>query len=641
MDVLIGVALLNLGGIQLSKRLKIKGGGAYFLCMCLVLMTIWTGSLFNLLLPSTIICMLAVLGINIYSLVRKGAKQWLCDAKEYFTLPVWLCNASSVVFTIIYAIQKPLFYYWDEYSFWGISARILKDTNRLYTIGKSSLLDMNSLPSGNAILNYFFQFFSPDFTDYKLLLAYAFLFFAVFALAAELIIHYNNSLKQGILLYFALLLTPFMSIAHLPKPDFSTLSYAYGTSMCDFTIPVVILGVISMFLLKPKSLWFLAVLAFLTTIKNTSIFFAVLSGLVICCFILFAKIEKTALVKRLLLCAVIIIVPLIVSFAWSTHVKVYDLPIVQGKYDLSASIDSDEAAQTDSEAKPPLTRGQRYVQVLQEMQNQFLSGGITTVANDRVLIILLLIISFGAVFLAKKGNRLCVFFIALGLFAGCIVYAVTISYFIAGFGDGMVEYSRYMSSYYFAWLYISLLLFILCLKGKELSAQLALLCTAFLGFSALYNTKIDYTVLNAPDNAYTQQLEIEKELALPKSVIKKTDRVLIVFLDQDTDTYFIYRYRLMPAIISADTKNTGIDFSINFRTSVKPTDKRTYYNVASPEVFTEIMRDYFDYIYVIEPDKEFKRDYGKLFSDGMQQKTLYEITADSSYPMKAVTYDAK
>lgn len=637
MDVLIGVLLLNLGAIPIYKKFKIKGSGAYFACFSVTLMLIWAGALVDLLLPVSILCIAAILGVNIYFLLRHGCKAWFADARKYFSLPVWLCNITSALFALIYTIQKPFFYYWDEYSFWGISARVVKEANRLYSIGESSLHDMRHLPSGNAILSYFFQLFSHEFADYKLLLSYCFLFFAVFALAAEVVIHYNKSVRQGIVIYFAMLLTPFLSVFHLPDADYSTLSYAYATSMSDFTIPVVFIGVVLMYLIKPKSLWFLAPLGYLVTVKNTSIFFAFLAGLVICSFILLNKADnRLQIIKRLLICCVIIFIPVLVFFSWSQHIKHYTVPPIEGKYDLSAKLDVPPSTRL---ATAPVPHEERFVEVLQSMKQDFNNEKITTLAPDKILVVLLFIIGVASVFLANKGNRLSIALITTGLAVGCLVYCITISYFIADFGDGMVEYPRYMTSYYFAWIYLSFTLLVLCLNGKELVAQAVILGATLLGASALYNTNVEYTAIGAPQNAYEISLKLTKELAQAKTVIKNGDRVFLVMLDQDTVTFFYYRYNLMPAIVSVDTKNTGIDFSINFRTNVKSTDKRTYYNVASPQVFTDVMRDYFDYIYVVTPDVEFHDGYSDLFSDGMQNNKLYKVTDSDKKPMQAVTYE--
>ena len=87
----------------------------------------------------------------------------------------------------------------------------------------------------------------------------------------------------------------------------------------------------------------------------------------------------------------------------------------------------------------------------------------------------------------------------------------------------------------------------------------------------------------------------------------------------------IYGYHLLPAICNQDTKATGIDFTIGFRETLNADSDRQYYNIASPKEFAQLMREYFDYVYVVEPDGEFRESYAQLFSDGMTEGTLYKI----------------
>ena len=47
------------------------------------------------------------------------------------------------------------------------------------------------------------------------------------------------------------------------------------------------------------------------------------------------------------------------------------------------------------------------------------------------------------------------------------------------------------------------------------------------------------------------------------------------------------------------------------------------------------MAEYFDYVYVVEPDEEFTESYSQLFSDGMAEGALYRVT-DQEIPMQRV-----
>ena len=78
----------------------------------------------NMLLPVTLVIFIGIIVINIAQILKNGLKNWLSDLKSYINLTVGLNWLSSLCFFAIFALQKPVFYYWDEYSFWG---KVCKD----------------------------------------------------------------------------------------------------------------------------------------------------------------------------------------------------------------------------------------------------------------------------------------------------------------------------------------------------------------------------------------------------------------------------------------------------------------------------------------------------------------------------------
>ena len=98
--------------------------------------------------------------------------------------------------------------------------------------------------------------------------------------------------------------------------------------------------------------------------------------------------------------------------------------------------------------------------------------------------------------------------------------------------------------------------------------------------------------------------------------------------DQDTWSYFLYKQRLLPALADVDTLNSGLDFTVSFRDHIDPDSERTYYNVADLTTFTEVMRTYFDYVLIVDPDPEFVQTYSSLFAGGVRGGVLYKITGE-------------
>ncbi len=659
MELLLSMVPLHLAAAILKRKTGINSSAAYLTALMAAVMFMYFGGLINMLLPATVLCMVIPVTTVAFMAFREGTWEIKNILKEYFDVFVALNIAFCIGITIIYLTQQPRFYYWDEFTFWGISTKLTKTFNRLYSI-PPVYMALYRLPCGNRVMNYLFSFFASDFSDWHLMASYSYMFFAVFSAAASLVKQKTNNKALSFITYFVLVLMPFMSIFHHPSPDYSSLSYAYGTGMVDFNIAVIFLGVVTVYLASTDKKLYLLPLMYITTVKNTSIFFSLLAAAVVLCIMLFDKEARpsktTGIIKNII---IILVVPAVVYFSWNVHLDFYSTPAGQGKYDIrpqavrhTVQEDTPMAEQEPKEEQNniadnsganilsifvPSMRTPRYRQVLADMKNLFETQAITMLGKDRLLVVILFITGIITALTASKGKKLSVLLTNIGLGTGAWVYCVVISYFISAFTDGMVEYPRYMTSYYFSWFAVTILLFAINCKSK-VRPKLALTAVMLITMRNIYRMDISHTVFAAPDNAYKKQMTIEEELKDIKNVVNKNDRIYLLLPDQDTEGYLYYGYTFLPAVANRDTKKTGIDFTISFREEIDWSSDRTYYNVASPQTFGNIMQDYFDYVYVISPDEEVVQSYGGLFSDGMEKGGFYKVT-DGQIPMQRMIFN--
>lgn len=651
MEILIPLILLNFAGIYFSDKAKIGQSIGYTVLLIGSLNALYFASLINLLLPVAILVFIFLFGMSVISIFKILTGQ----IRAKFDVFLFLNNITAFIFTIIFKIQKPFLYYIDEIRIWGPAAKAVKHFNRIYSIGVNPIPADRNYPVGNAILNYFFSFFSKDFSEVFLLLSYAFLYFAAFSVTAAVIYKRTKSYNIAIISYFIFLILPFTTRYHSYSVDYGNILYAYGTSMVDLNLSIVFIMIIALYFYSRKSKWYLLPLIFIVTIKKNGIFLALLAFCIIACYELFSFGKKNWSFKNAIsTCLITLAVPLIVISTWKLHLKVFEPNLNHdlNTYNLTEAADSvkenaisNESSDENKAVLPsetsilalfnPKLRTERYKAILAEMKNYFLYNKETIFMRDIFLIIVLTIIGIIASFKQSKSLRIPSFLVTIGLTAGCFVYNLVIAYQMQFYRDMMIEYPRYMLSYYFSWIFIAVIIFStskhLSLKFKKL-----LLC-AILIFSVndMYKMGLDYTVINSPENVYIYQKNVEMQAEKIKSVVNKDEKIFIVFEDgKDTD-YYSYRYRLLPIHSGYDTKNSGIDFSINFRKKLDYENGRTYFNVADGKTFTNVMRDYFDYIYIISADRDFVLDYGNLFSDGISFNSLYKIT-DEKIPMQAV-----
>lgn len=636
MEVLIPIVFLNAAALLLKTKFNMDSAESYLVALMGAISLLYIGGICNLLFP-TAAAMFIGIAVWLIAVAIKARSQKVPFAaamklREYATPVVLLNNVFCVVFAVIFSISKPLFYYWDDIAFWGSSAKAVKLLNRLYSVWPTAV--HNHLPPSNALLGYFFDFFAADFQPYALLLSYAFLFFAAFSLVAELAYRKSGSLPFAVVTYVMLVLSPFMSVAHRETADYTSLLYAYGTAMIDFNVAVVFLAIAALYISNPKKGWYLLPVVFIVNMKNTGVFFALLAMCVVLCFTLFDTPAKGRILAVAKNGAVILLVIALSYSSWYVHLdlsepRADEAVILQ---DLDYLRQREEIVKVDEVIGPnvlsilvPSLRSESYKTVMATMRDDFLTEKSNIFMPDRYFAAVLVAAGVLLTIFAGGSQHLKIFCLTSGIAAGCYVYCAAISYFISYYRDGMIEYPRYMSSYFFLWMYLIVLLVVTGENG--ISGKQAAFCAVSLAAIVLIaKTGLDYTAFNAPDNPYLEYMESEQYVQQAKACLKANDRVYVVLRDQDTWGYIKYGYHLMPAICNQDTKGSGIDFTISFRESLDPNSDRQYYNVASPEEYAQLMLEYFDYVYVIEPDEEFRESYSQLFSDGMTQGTLYKIT---------------
>lgn len=667
MTVLLPVLLLNLAALLLQEKLHTSSMHCYFTALCAALTVLYAAGFAGAMAGTMAVMLLLLAAGTAWYLARHlRQKDLAARLRDYADPFVLLYNGAATVFTVIFALQKPLCYYWDEYSFWSVSAKYVKYYGQFYN--QQADLTFPSLPPMNSVLGYFFMYFSRSFDDYKLLLSYAFLMLAIFAMTAAWLHKKTQNLPLAVGAFVVLVLSPFWENYHAPAKDYTSLVYAYGTAMVDFLIAVVFLGCVVSYLESGHAWGTLLPLVYLTLMKNTSVFFALLTAVLLTFFALYAPEQKPRKKPLSVVLTLVLMVGVVAgayqSWFWGlqkTTPRTIECPftLTDPEFDYDAlyaqpAAETEQGQAPEAEATPAepaaqeqpeggflsifvdARRTERHRQVLATMRQEFLSEKITAFVPDRVLVVLLLALGLGCAALCRE-HRLPLVLLALGLALGAVVYGLTISYFIADFHDGMVEYARYMTSYYWLWIYTVFLVAVPILHAaKPAVGQLAVAALACFGMATVMQPGLSYTVFAAPQNAYANVMQAEKTAETYRSYLTKDTRVYAVMPDQDTWGYFLYKQRLLPALTDVDTLHSGVDFKISFRDHIDPASGRYYYNVADAETFTQVMHTYFDYVLIVDPDPEFVASYNNLFSGGVRRGVLYRIT-DNAVPMQEVS----
>ena len=184
------LALTALASLALARRTGLNAGlfPLGLLAGAGVWLTLW--GMAGLLRPG---------GWALYALTLAGGLFALLKGKREETLPARLRrnaaelgreakNAPALVLFVLagaalwlwFAVSRPVFLRWDEFSFWGTACKMTKVNHCLHPAAPGNLSARAYLP-GMMVLSYLFQFFSAGFTEWECLAAYDLLALAVFA----------------------------------------------------------------------------------------------------------------------------------------------------------------------------------------------------------------------------------------------------------------------------------------------------------------------------------------------------------------------------------------------------------------------------------------------------------------------------
>ncbi len=664
-----------LGGFFLHRKLNASSMSSFVITICFGALFVWVFALFNVIYVGVTLFYGACFLLGMWQVFSDFKKHNLHKFANYFNVSTILFLISCFLFLVIYVVQNPLYHYWDEYSFWGTAARQTRLTGSLPIVENFGLNDFGILPTGAATLTFLFSAFSKGYNDYVLYFAYTVVTLALFALSAEFAAKKAAKPFADVAVFLFFVVAAFFQTYHAPTLDFNNTSYAYGTAMVDFLLAIYVVLAVLVYI-SNKGTWLRytyilpALLACIT--KDVGIVFAMLATCVIACFELFIKqpatSEKTGKIKgaiKLAIKVILILVSFIIYFSINSFTAKMNYMYTENEKDnvphahISVTAQSLEYYQkqeqeqeqeeietptetpvdeqvltTDAQPTPfwlniimgvfsPNYRTPRQNEVINDMYNQFTTQETTFHLVDTIMVAILLVTGFICSFFYSKKYRTALLIANIGVSVGALLYIFAISYFIAGFADGMVEYSRYMTTYYWFWMCLVLTLAFKFAAEKNKTIFIVALSVGLTAW--LFVIGLDRTVINSPDNHYAAAHEAKTTVSVYEEQLSASPRVLMIADRKNDYNYNLYRHNLLPSYINVDLHNTGIDFSAGFSNEEHAEMHGNVFTIVTDEEFLTIASENFDYVFIAHGQDEFVLSFSEYFTSPIEQGKLYAV----------------
>ena len=600
------------------------------------------------------------------ALWRRGGKKLLSSLA---TPGLGLFFAGAVVLAVWFALRQPLFSQWDEFTFWGIAAKITKTQNLLYPMVRPGFWwTMTEYPA-LVVLSYFAQFFGA-FAPWKMYWAYGLLYFACVAalLAPFGRRHWRIAIPMG--------------VCGLAVPFFFTVPYetvalakTWISAYADLPGGLLLGGCLCLYFgvrqSKNGALWqvFLP-LATLAVVKENVMPVALVAAGVFSADVLFfgtspwrtaalparpaaenSPLPKGAIPRRLLWCAGFFTAVLAPFMAWKRYAQWANVlnPNRNGNQtnDLSPT---GGLAQALREILGLAPKSDPFYSSLTQLWDSFLgrvpvSGGyergtlrVSMAGTALVTTLFILGVFLLALVLAKTPHRRKRMALAGGLLLGGwaayhFMLFITYAYLSHKKGEGIFDYARYTTSYTVGWLFLGLLFLGLCAKWagrRGFIPRTALLVLAlFMAGRCAFLLRPGYSVLDMPPSAFAQERAQQKQVEDFAAAMEEDAHIFYVCQGDGGGLYFQWHYYLYPRVLEYSITGGG--------PLVPPPEGEELHPLHSfadlERIQTYLVDFNCQYILIQELDEGFLANYGSLFEDldPSAAPALYEKTQSGLY----------
>ena len=557
--------------------LPVLGGVVLWLCLSGFAGLLYVGGLLVYLLAA------AALGWLIY-------KKELADAVRRLAVPgVVFFAGGSLLFLALFALTRPMFIQWDEFTFWGTACRLTKLQNVLHPAAEGLLLARAYNP-GLPLLAYFFQFFGSGFSEWSVYFALDTLFLAALS-AMSGAFSAKRWPTAAILLAGGFLLPFFFTV-----PVLGGISNVYVSAMGDLFLGATFGGSLCLYLhsqKRPAEFVLLGVtLGFLTMIKDMGLAYALIAAFAVCLDWLFAAGRPT--LRRFgktvgLGLALSIPVP-VLYLGWSAY--------VQAAAGLDKTAVGSAQAQTQTDPVTMLLGGVKQMLGLEPATERFTQvKGLILASPVRVPICLLgggllalalIFVVLGIAFVALPyGERRRPVLMGGALTAGLLAFLVFhLFLYVYNFSEQealiLKDYDRYIGPYYLGFLMLALGLLARSAEKGRLPriSRLAVMGVAG-GVALLVGLRGTPAAgfLDYPHEMYEMRQDINRRAEEVNEYLDWSDRVLLI-RQGDTGAAWNYYGYALNATLSGGFGGFGYshpdDFTYTWDT--------THMNLVDPEV---------------------------------------------------------
>ncbi len=562
LNALFSFIVILIFAFSLFKILKINPNFAPFISITSLVSLVVLLSLVDMLYIGVILAY--IISIISFLFAIKKSFDIKNDLKEFFTVGVILFSLISILMLLFLSYSQPLFYEWDEFSFWGTSHKLLFINDSIYTYYQSSLIG-NTTPPTLAVLSYFFQCFNPEFSEWISFYSYDILFFSVYTSFTALFS--KKDWHLSILTFVSGFFIPYFfnvytRILHI--------SPVYISTYADFPLGIMFAGALAVYFLNKDSLEkrilpLIPITIFFTFIKDMGFAFSLLVAFIIFTELLFNKENQTffflkGIFAKLGAVLVIAITTTISFFAWTFHMGQV-LEVNRFELGGETNIGMFSMLTTGVIELFSSQKSQKFIDIQSEMFYAIFTRPISMIGTGIFVIALIFIIFIIAIAFSKKENRIKYFFVYISSCIGFIGYYIfhlfLYVYIFKANAYGLSSYSRYIFPYYIGWLMLGIFILFLAIHENKksrtiLSGILAIITFSLVILSHSYLTT-STMFLGVNDVYFTERNTVSTKVDFLSDAVGEDDVIYAYSALEDGGArWFLYTFEYAQNLVVQD-----------------------------------------------------------------------------------------
>ena len=495
-------------------------------------------------------------------LKEKDKRAFGRKAIEFFSPGVVLFILSGVFMLSFLAVKQPVMAEWDEFSFWGMSAKLISENNALYTYYPSSMLS-KSVPPALPVLTHIFGHLNGGFTEWVCYFAYDLLLFACFAAVSAAFEKERSHL--GTMVFISMFLLPwfFRLTGFVPFIDTS-----YISVYSDIPMGVVFGAVMAMCLLDEgsvvkRTLQSLPVLAFLTLCKDMGLALGCMARFIaffgrIACL---ENLPKVKIKEFFGLCRGAVCQLAVIGRAylgWSAHLA-RAMSVDRSDFGGSSGMGMAEMIITGFKQLFSSHPEEKFAAVKERMFHAFFDTRVSVIGSGvRVMIFITIIFALAFVFGGKKDKLRRAFVYIRGIisFVGYYIFHLFLYvYIFRNDGYTLASYDRYMYTFYCAFLMAAVRVLARAASGQSPAGgrrprqrALAAVCCVIILFFARFAARGNLFTAYDGSNA-SVRFQVQAKTDAISQAVSPGDVIYCYTGEDDGFRWFIYTYTMPDNII--------------------------------------------------------------------------------------------